>query len=196
MKLRALIVTVILAVLFLSAGILYAANGDLIVNGNLGVGTSTPASKAEVNGNLKVDGTVTSNGETVNGNATMTSATISGSAIISTATISSATVTGNATVNGNLGVGTSTPTQKLDVNGNVKGTGLCIGSNCTSTLHVSGGLYGHCEAVYSSGLGCKNILSPAICIAVPIPVGGTACGCPNGYSLVGPQYGPWVCYKN
>jgi microcystin-dependent protein len=55
MKLRALIMAAS-AVLLFNAGILYAANGDLIVNGNLGVGTSAPASKAEVNGNMVVDG--------------------------------------------------------------------------------------------------------------------------------------------
>ena len=54
MKLKVLMVAVVLSIIFLFSGILYAANGDLIVNGNLGVGTSSPASKAEVNGNLKV----------------------------------------------------------------------------------------------------------------------------------------------
>lgn len=57
MKISVLIVAMVLAVLFMS-GDLYAANGDLIVNGNLGVGTGTamPAGKAEVNGNMIVDG--------------------------------------------------------------------------------------------------------------------------------------------
>jgi len=56
MKHRILIATV-LGVLLLLSGILYAANGDLMVNGNLGVGvTGTPAGKAEVNGNMVVDG--------------------------------------------------------------------------------------------------------------------------------------------
>jgi hypothetical protein len=83
-------------VIFLFTGIVYAGNGDLIVNGNLGVGTSTPGAKAEVNGSLKVDGTVTNNGETVNG---------------------SSTVTNNLTVNGNVGIGTTSPQAKLHVNG-------------------------------------------------------------------------------
>lgn len=58
MKIRLLMGTVALAVTFLFTGLLYAANGDLIVNGNLGVGTSTPAGKAEINGSMIVDGNV------------------------------------------------------------------------------------------------------------------------------------------
>lgn len=109
-------------------------------------------------------------------------------------------VGGNATVNGNLGVGTTTPTQKVEVNGNVKATGLCIGTSCTSTLHVSGGLYGFCK-IY--GVTCNNVKSPATCASA-------VCACPSGYTLV--QLGAWgivnndgyddyfhktfVCYKN
>lgn len=41
---------------------------------------------------------------------------------------------GNNTIinsgSGNVGIGTANPTQKLDVNGYVKGTGLCIGADC------------------------------------------------------------------
>lgn len=57
MKLKVLMIVVVAAI-FLFTGILYAANGDLIVNGNLGVGTSTPTGKAEINGNMIVDGNV------------------------------------------------------------------------------------------------------------------------------------------
>jgi hypothetical protein len=39
MKLKALMVAVVLSMLFPIAGTLYAANGDLVVNGNLSVGT-------------------------------------------------------------------------------------------------------------------------------------------------------------
>ena len=39
---------------------------------------------------------------------------------------------------GNVGIGVSNPSQKLDVNGYVKGTGLCIGSDCR-TAWPSGG---------------------------------------------------------
>lgn len=57
MKLRMLMSVVVLAVLYIASGTSYAANGDLIVNGNLGVGTTTaPKEKAEVNGNMIVSG--------------------------------------------------------------------------------------------------------------------------------------------
>jgi hypothetical protein len=66
MKLRLLI----MGVPFLFTQISYAANGDLIVNGNLGVGTSALGAKADINGNLKVNGTVTSSeNENTTGNA-------------------------------------------------------------------------------------------------------------------------------
>ena len=104
-------------------------------------------------------------------------------------------VTGNATVNGTLGVGTTTPTQKLDVNGKVNATGYCIGTNCTTTtLHVSGGVYGYC--VYNTSpesfAGCLPAKSPASC--------GATCTCPTGYTLVSTgsdiNNTYYSCYKN
>jgi hypothetical protein len=50
-----------------------------------------------------------------------------------------ALIGGNAYVNGNVGVGTIAPTQKLDVNGNVKGTGFCIGASCINSWPSGGG---------------------------------------------------------
>ena len=40
---------------------------------------------------------------------------------------------------GNVGIGTTTPAQTLDVNGNIKGTQLCIGADCRSAWPGSGG---------------------------------------------------------
>jgi hypothetical protein len=60
MKLRALMAATVLTVLFLFTGILYAAsNGDFMVSGNLGVGTtSNPQNRAEIGGSMSVDGSV------------------------------------------------------------------------------------------------------------------------------------------
>lgn len=52
MKMKVLILMV---GLLLIGGNLYAANGDLIVNGNLGVGTTTPQAKLHVAGSIKAD---------------------------------------------------------------------------------------------------------------------------------------------
>lgn len=40
---------------------------------------------------------------------------------------------------GNVGIGTLSPTEKLDVDGNVKGTGLCIGNDCIEAWPSGGG---------------------------------------------------------
>jgi hypothetical protein len=47
-------VFLLVVVLFIYGSNALAANGDLIVNGNLGVGTATPQSKLDVNGNISV----------------------------------------------------------------------------------------------------------------------------------------------
>ena len=48
----------LLLVILWNSTLLYAADGDLIVNGNLGAGTTTPAEKLDVNGNAKVAGSL------------------------------------------------------------------------------------------------------------------------------------------
>lgn len=55
MKLRVLMTTVVLVVIFLITGSVYAANGDLIVNGNVGVGTITPQAKLDVVGDISFE---------------------------------------------------------------------------------------------------------------------------------------------
>jgi hypothetical protein len=47
-------VFLLVVVLFIYGSNALAANGDLIVNGNLGVGTATPQSKLDVKGNISV----------------------------------------------------------------------------------------------------------------------------------------------
>ncbi len=52
-------------------------------------------------------------------------------------------------LSGNVGIGIAAPTQKLDVAGNVKGTGLCIGSDCRAAWPTFSGI---------TGLGTANYL--------------------------------------
>lgn len=48
---------------------------------------------------------------------------------------------GDAIFDGNVGIGTIAPTQKLDVEGYVKGrTGLCIGNDCKTSWPSGGGI--------------------------------------------------------
>ena len=51
------IIVLIVAFLFIAING-FAADGDLIVNGNVGIGTTTPSEKLEVNGNVKASGFV------------------------------------------------------------------------------------------------------------------------------------------
>ena len=131
MKLRVLKVSVIFAMLFLITGIVYAANGDLIVNGNLGVGTSTPAEKAQINGNMIVDGNLG-----VGTTTPQEKADVNGNMAVS----------GNMNVNGNIGVGTTTPTKKLHVEGDAYISG-----------EISGATYGY-GGMYSTSAcyGCRS----------------------------------------
>lgn len=167
----------VVAMLF-AANVASAANGDLIVNGNLGVGTNTPAAKAEVNGNMIVDGNL---------------------GVGTVAPSEKAEINGNLKVDGNLCVGGNCPSADQNVNGN-----LCVGGNCTSTLHVSGGLYGHCVA--GSIYDYQAAVSPAYSVIVPTSWGSAwACKCPEGYTLmhignITTQYvsnvKSYVCRKN
>lgn len=55
MMLRASMLKMVLVVLVPSVGGVFASNGDLIVNGNVGVGTKTPEAKLHVAGSIKAD---------------------------------------------------------------------------------------------------------------------------------------------
>lgn len=57
MKLKIGTIAVAVVVAMFASGVCFAA-GDLIVNGNLGVGTPNPAAKAEINGDMMVSGQI------------------------------------------------------------------------------------------------------------------------------------------
>ena len=93
-----------------SAASPWGAIGSVILNGNVGVGTSTPSARLEVNGNIKVGG----------------NSTMSGSLQVSGQAASSFV--------GNVGIGTTAPGAKLDVNGDIRAAGIAS----TGALTVSG----------------------------------------------------------
>ena len=66
MKRRMLAVVIMLGIMLWGFNI-YAANGDLIVNGKIGVGTSAPKTKLDVNGDVKVGSTTTTCNSTTEG---------------------------------------------------------------------------------------------------------------------------------
>jgi hypothetical protein len=74
--------------------------------GNVGVGTTSPTAKLEVNGNIKTAGIYE------DGSGNLGIGTMSPSQKLE--------IVGSATVSGNVGIGTTSPTRELDVNGTVK----------------------------------------------------------------------------
>jgi len=130
---RILSIMILSIVLLCHTGYIFAANGDLIVNGNLGVGTASPESKAEINGNMKVDGNMTVQGNLV----TSSTSTLGGNTAITGNLVTTGTTTigGNATITGNLITnGTTTLNGNLGINGTVKT------SNTDQKINVTGGI--------------------------------------------------------
>jgi len=84
---------------------------------------------------------------------------------------------------GNVGIGTVAPGQKLDVNGYVKGSGLCNGTDCKTAWSQVGGAK------------CKKKIIPA----------GSTISCDNSCAADGlicvhaewpPRSSPYVCLYN
>ena len=107
----------------------FSAN-NLTVNGNVGVGTTSPGAKLEINGDLKLQSGVAVNefstDGTLAGNSDLVIPTEKAVKSYVTNRINSVPLSGsssqnfsanNLTVNGNVGIGTMTPSMKLEVNG-------------------------------------------------------------------------------
>ena len=122
-------------------------------NGNVGIGTSSPAQKLSVSGDTLTTGTA----YLLDTNHSIRA--ISGSGVaISTYAVTDGIILKQST--GNVGIGTTSPTQKLEVNGTVKATtftgngtipigGIIMWSGTTSDIPAGWAL---CNGVASNGL--------------------------------------------
>jgi hypothetical protein len=121
-------------------------------NGNVGIGTSSPAQKLSVNGDTLTTGTA------YLGDTNHSIRAIGGSGVaISTYAVTDGIILKQST--GNVGIGTTSPSQKLEVNGTVKATtfsgngtipigGIIMWSGTTSDIPAGWTL---CNGVASNG---------------------------------------------
>jgi hypothetical protein len=130
----------LILVLLLFGADLYAADGDLIVNGNVGVGTTAPLSKLHVAYPYPKTDTVSRETLDVSSNDASNpfklAISIKGASTLTNRTASIQTSDhgvgygGNIVLQpyaGNVGIGTASPLAKLDVNGSLKGASLQVG---------------------------------------------------------------------
>ena len=113
-------------------------------------------------------------------------------------------VNGLIVQNGNVGIGTINPFQKLEVAGFVKGTGLCIGTECITSWPASmTAASSPAVTVYSVAAGCgtytstqstcvtPNTYFPAVCRNYRGQVG--PCGSPYYPSVTPAYYNTYNC---
>jgi hypothetical protein len=127
----------------------------LLSNGNVGVGTATPASKLHVGGGTPAGGALAGLNVAMGGNSyvatsngtvnTFIGSDTSAYGIVGTYSNHPLGLRANNTLamtlmpDGNVGIGVTGPTNKLDVAGNVNASGLCLGGDCKTAWSQVGG---------------------------------------------------------
>jgi len=156
-----------------------AGDGNVLVSGDVGVGTTAPTHKLHVVGTAKIDGdTIITGDTTINGDLTVTgtTTTINAETIISDQLIINNAGTGSALIvnqtgsepivefkddaatvfkivnGGDVGIGTTLPQQKLDVNGNAKVNGYIHIAPNTLTTPLKKGAIEYNEGLYEGNL--------------------------------------------
>jgi hypothetical protein len=93
-------------------------------SGNVGIGTTSPSEKLEVNGNVQASSYKISGVTVLSGSANVSlgSSGATGTISLNTHTSTALYVAGDD----NVGIGTTTPSEKLEVNGKIKATDIWL----------------------------------------------------------------------
>jgi|GEM_PF-2683485 len=191
--------------------------GTTILDGNVGIGMTSPSTKLQVLGSsIRVGNNSAATDIYSGGVITRNFDTGNDSARNDHADSYSFYVRGGYAMNiyndRNVGIGNASmsPNLKLDVEGKVGATEYCDnnGNNCKAITAmggtpVSGGLYGYCAELQCEGTDCAEYMfscydskSPAYCTTG----GTTRCACQSGYALLAIARNgsivSFVCYKN
>lgn len=182
-------IIVLIAGLLLIATNLYAGSGDVFVEGNLGVGTNTPAARMHVtNGNAVVDGTVGIGDSAPDGNLKLD---VEGPVGATQYCDQNGSNCATPPLQHTISATCSTGIQEIRPDGTV----ICV----TATTYLSTGLYGICSSDPNGEPAYCTYRTPAFCSS-------NQCSCPSGFTRVLLSSNKWSdttnnegtysCYKN